>query len=491
MKKPSITPPETQVSPAALDFNAAPRQWPSSEDVPAAPLSPDTLRAMNAARAAERMAHVQDARQKGELPPSPAGPDASPAPHIEPLQFITAAQIKKLPPVAWRVKNVFPAQGVAAIYGPPASGKSFLSLDLAAAIASGRDWFGHKCAAAPVFYVYLEGSGALKNRIAAWEQEREKPFPDAVVFFLGAFNLLENMDSLVAAIPHGAVVIVDTLAAAAPGFDENSGADMGRAIEALGRVAREKNGLALVVHHSGKDASRGLRGHSSLLGALDTVVSVDRAGLSTTRQWTLVKSKDAEDGLTCQFTLHRVELGIDEDGYTVTSCIVRRLEVEQRSASPRMSRSMKYGLASLVEALAEEESERVHVEKWREIFYRGHWADNLKAKQMAFQRARAYLVEVGLARVTDDEYFLTSQGEGNNGTKTEQIETGGEGNKGNKRQQIGNMLPTAYQRGEATKATTPYRGVAFVAPVALDTEGGKTTDPEQTVCCPASRKAEK
>lgn len=471
MKKTTLTRPENQA--------------------PAAPLSPDTLRAMNAAKAAERMARVQEARQKGELPPSPAGPEAPQAPHVEPLQFITAAQIKDLPPVAWRVKNVFPAQGVAAIYGPPASGKSFLSLDLAAAIASGRDWFGHKCAATQVFYINLEGSGALKNRIAAWEQEREKPFPDAVVFFLGAFNLLENMDSLVAAIPHGAVVIVDTLAAAAPGFDENSGADMGRAIEALGRVAREKNGLAVVVHHSGKDASRGLRGHSSLLGALDTVVSVDRAGLSTTRQWTLVKSKDAEDGLTCQFTLHRVELGIDEDGYTVTSCIVRRLEVEQRSASPRMSRSMKYGLASLVEALAEEESERVHVEKWREVFYRGHWADNLKAKQMAFQRARAYLVEVGLARVTDDEYFLTSQGEGNNGTKTEQIETGGEGNKGNKRQQIGNMLPTAYQRGEATKATTPYRGVANVAPVALDTEVGKTTDPEQTVCCPASRKAEK
>lgn len=455
-----------------------------------APPAAETLRAMNAAKAAERMAHVQEARQKGKLPPSSAGPDASPAPHVEPLRFVSAAHIKTLPPVSWRVKNLLPAQGVAAIYGPPASGKSFLALDMAAAIASGRDWFGHKTAAAPVFYVYLEGSGALKNRIAAWEHERERAFPDGVTFYLGAFNLFENMDSLVAAIPHGAVVVVDTLAASAPCFDENSGADMSRAIEALSRVARERNGLALVVHHSGKDASRGLRGHSSLLGALDAVVSVDRAGLSTTRQWTLVKSKDAEDGLTCQFSLHRVELGTDADGCPVSSCIVRRLESEQRN-TPRLSRSMKYALASLTEALAEGKSDRVHVERWREAFYRGHWADNLKAKQMAFKRARADLTGAGLAGVDNDEYFLTSQEGRDNGTKAEQTETGGEGNKGNKRQQIGNMLPTAYQRGEATKATTPYRGVANVAPVALDTEGGETTDPEQTVCCPASRGAEK
>lgn len=453
-----------------------------------APPAAETLRAMNAAKAAERMAHVQEARQKGELPPSSAGPDASPAPHVEPLRFVSAAHIKTLPPVSWRVKNLLPAQGVAAIYGPPASGKSFLALDMAAAIAEGRDWFGHKTAAAPVFYINLEGSGALKNRIAAWEHERERAFPDGVTFYLGAFNLFESMDSLVAAIPSGCVVVVDTLAASAPGFDENSGADMSRAIEALSRVEREKNGLALVVHHSGKDASRGLRGHSNLLGALSASICVERSGASSVRRWTLAKVKDAEDGIGAAFSLHRVELGTDADGDTVSSCTIRRLESEQRN-TPRLSRSMKYALASLTEALGK--SDRVHVERWREAFYRGHWADNLKAKQMAFKRARADLTGAGLAGVDNDEYFLTSQEGRDNGTKAEQTETGGEGNKGNKRQQIGNMLPTAYQRGEATKATTPYRGVANVAPVALDTVTGKKTDSKQTVCCPASRGAEK
>ena len=377
---------------------------------PPAPLSPDTLRIMNAARAAERMARVQEARQKGELPPAPAGPDASPAPHVEPLQFITAAQIKDLPPVAWRVKNLLPAQGVAAIYGPPASGKSFLALDMAAAIAEGRPWFGHKSDVAPVLYIYLEGGGALKNRLTAWESERERPFPDGVAFHLGKFNLLEDSDALMAAMPHGAVVVVDTLAAAAPGMDENASSDMGLAIEALGRVAREKNGLALVVHHSGKDAARGLRGHSSLLGALDAAICVDRSGASSVRRWTLAKSKDSEDGIGAAFSLHRVDLGTDADGDTVSSCVVRRVEGEQRETA-RLSRSLQHGLDSLKEALAGEESGRVHVDAWRTIFYRGHWADSQSAKRSAFHRARTDLVASGLIGVADDEYFLPSQGE--------------------------------------------------------------------------------
>ena len=453
-----------------------------------APPAAETLRAMNAAKAAERMAHVQEARQKGELPPSSAGPDASPAPHVEPLRFVSAAHIKTLPPVSWRVKNLLPAQGVAAIYGPPASGKSFLALDMAAAIASGRDWFGHKTAAAPVFYINLEGSGALKNRIAAWEHERERAFPDGVTFCLGAFNLLENMDSLVAAIPHGAVVVVDTLAASAPGFDENSGADMSRAIEALSRVARERNGLALLVHHSGKDASRGLRGHSSLLGALDAAICVDRSGASSVRRWTATKVKDGEDGIGAAFSLHRVELGTDADGDMVSSCIVRRVEGEQREIS-RLSSSMRYALDSLKKALAGEES--VHVEKWREGFYSGHTADNIRSKKTAFKRARANLKDAGLADVTNDEYYLTPQGKKVIGVEVEQTETAPRATRATRGDKGATCTPRHSLTGGRQGRHTPI-GVSPVSPLdAPDTVAGKKTDSEQTVCRPASsRKAE-
>jgi hypothetical protein len=79
-----------------------------------------------------------------------------------------------------------------------------------------------------------------------------------------------------------------------------------------------------VVHHTGKDASKGLRGHSSLHAALDTAIEVRRDG--DNREWLIAKSKDGEDGGVHAFKLEVVELGSDEDGDPITSCIVYPLE---------------------------------------------------------------------------------------------------------------------------------------------------------------------
>lgn len=368
----------------------------------------EEIQKMYAARRTQREAEVQKALQEGSLRLPSAGPEESSLEAVQPLKFISAAEVKNLPSVPWRIKNLLPTKGVAAIYGPPASGKSFLALDMAAAIAAGRDWFGYRTTSASVFYIYLEGGGALRNRINAWEQERERPFPAGVSFYLNAFNLHQDMDAILAAIPSGAVLIVDTLAAATPGFDENSGADMGLAIEALSRVAHEREGLAIVVHHSGKDASRGLRGHSSLLGALDAAICVERPSTSSTRRWTLAKCKDAEDGRSFGFSLHRVELGADADGEQVSSCVVRQMDVTCLKTS-HIPPSVEYALSTLRETLAEEGTDRAHVGKWRIKFYQRHTADNLEAKKKSFQRARKDVVAYGLADVFNDEYFLLQQ----------------------------------------------------------------------------------
>ena len=64
-----------------------------------------------------------------------------------------AEGLAALPPLDWRVRGVLPAVGVAALFGPSASGKSFLGFDLAANIAEGSDWFGRRVKAAPVVYL--------------------------------------------------------------------------------------------------------------------------------------------------------------------------------------------------------------------------------------------------------------------------------------------------------------------------------------------------
>lgn len=237
-------------------------------------------------------------------------------------RLLGAADLRALPPLAWRVRGVLPAQGLAALYGPSASGKSFLALDMAAAIAEGSDWFGHRVTPAPVVYVALEGEGGFRLRCAAWEHANARPLPDGLRLVLQPFKLTAPQDvaDLAAVVPAGAVVFLDTLNRAAPLADENSSRDMGELLEAAKRLHALTDGLVVLVHHTGKDATRGLRGHSSLFAALDAAVEVSRDG--DRREWRVAKSKDDSDGKAYPFRLSVQQLGADPDGDPVTSCTV-------------------------------------------------------------------------------------------------------------------------------------------------------------------------
>ena len=242
------------------------------------------------------------------------------------FKLLGSADLQALPPLAWRVRGVLPAVGVAALFGPSASGKSFLGFDLAAHVSDGVEWFGHRVNAAPVVYVALEGEAGFKLRAEAWEQAHGRKLPAGLRLVLQAFKLAEDVPDLAAAIlaavGTGAVVFVDTLNRAAPLADENSSRDMGAILEGAKELQRLTGGLVVLIHHTGKDATRGLRGHSSLFAAMDAAVEVSRDG--DRREWKVSKAKDGADGEAHPFRLEVVQLAPDSDGEPVSSCVVRR-----------------------------------------------------------------------------------------------------------------------------------------------------------------------
>ena len=242
-----------------------------------------------------------------------------PAPRYK---LLGADELRDLPPLAWRVRGVLPAVGLAGLYGPSASGKSFLAFDMAAAIAEGRRWFDCRVEAAPVVYAALEGEGGFKLRAQAWEVSRGRALPDGLSMVLQPFKLTEPQDvkDLAAVVPAGAVVFLDTLNRAAPTADENSSKDMGEILSAAKQLQSLINGLVVLVHHTGKDSTKGLRGHSSLFAALDAAVEVSRDG--DRREWKVAKSKDGQDGDAQPFKLQIETLGTDDYGDAVTSCVV-------------------------------------------------------------------------------------------------------------------------------------------------------------------------
>jgi hypothetical protein len=138
------------------------------------------------------------------------------------------------------------------------------------------------------------------------------------------FKLTEPQDvqDLAAVVPAGAVVFIDTLNRAAPTADENSSKEMGEILEAAKRLQALIDGLVVLVHHTGKDTTKGLRGHSSLLAALDAAIEVERSAIG--RSWSVAKAKDGEDGLKFPFKLKVHDLEKDSDGDEITSCTVER-----------------------------------------------------------------------------------------------------------------------------------------------------------------------
>lgn len=249
-----------------------------------------------------------------------ASEPAKPEPRYK---LLGGSELRDLPPLAWRVRGVLPAVGLAALFGPSASGKSFLAFDMAAAIAEGQSWFDCRVEAAPVVYAALEGEAGFKLRAQAWEVSRGRALPDGLRMMLQPFKLTAPRDvsDLAAVVPAGAVVFIDTLNRAAPTADENSSKDMGEILEAAKVLQAKTGGLVALVHHTGKNAAAGLRGHSSLFAAMDAAVEVSRDG--DRREWKVSKSKDGIDGEAHPFKLHIEPLGMDDYGDPVTSCTVR------------------------------------------------------------------------------------------------------------------------------------------------------------------------
>lgn len=243
-------------------------------------------------------------------------------PNSNRYKLLGSDEINALPSMKWALKNILPEKGVAAIFGPSGSGKSFLTLSLATSIAAKKPWFGILTYGCPVVYVMLEGETGLRNRIAAWERENGQKLPTNFHIVISPFLLtsLQDVMDLAIAAPTGSAIFIDTLNRAAPTTDENSSKEMGIVLSAVKELQSLTDGLVVVIHHTGKDSSKGMRGHSSLHAALDAAIEVERT--SNNRAWSIAKAKDGEDGKSVPFNLKVHSLGIDSDGDEITSCTI-------------------------------------------------------------------------------------------------------------------------------------------------------------------------
>ena len=256
----------------------------------------------------------------------------------------------------WLVHEILPKRGVACIYGGVQSGKSFLALDWGLSIAAGFQVMDVETERVGVAYIGPEGTAGLRKRIKAWREtfrdqlDGERPSFALVGNSLDLRNATaQDVGLLIAALQENAIVfrengaplglvIIDTFATVTAGMAENSPEGMTAAVGALQRIALETGALVVALHHTGKDEERGLRGHSSLLAALDTTVEVthDRTeGLHTVH---LRKQKDMDgDRVLGAFRRCKVDLGVSRKGNPIVGAYI-----EYESApTPRASKATR------------------------------------------------------------------------------------------------------------------------------------------------------
>ena len=239
-------------------------------------------------------------------------------------------------PVEWLIEGVIPKKAFVALYAPPASFKSFVALDIAECIATGREFLSKQVKhQGAVLYIAGEGHGGIGARIKAMKKHHDTPKGAPVFFLRKQINLRSSatdIQDLIQAVDdiqathdiQFELVVIDTLARAFGGGNENASEDMGAFITAAGAIQGRYNCALLVVHHAGKDATKGLRGHSSLLGAVDTELEIIRIEDAPKGILHISKQKDGEDGQRYGFQMVTVELSTTLLGFeNVTSLAVQ------------------------------------------------------------------------------------------------------------------------------------------------------------------------
>ena len=234
------------------------------------------------------------------------------------------------------VKGLLNNGEISLCVGASGTAKTFLAIDLGLHVARGADWFGRSTREMGVVYIAAEAGAGIINRVAAHKvayPDLPADLPFAAI--TSPVNLRDpnaDMMPVLRAIrtadlaqPLG-LVVVDTLSRAMGGGDENSSEDMGDFVGNMDKLRASTGAHILIVHHLGKDASRGARGHSLLHAAVDTEILITRDEATAVSTAAVVKQRDLPIQGRIGYRLRVVELGRDQNDEPVTSCVIEDAE---------------------------------------------------------------------------------------------------------------------------------------------------------------------
>lgn len=203
------------------------------------------------------------------------------------------------------------------IIGAPGGFKSFVALDMACHVATGRPWRGKAVRQGLVVYMAAEGAKGVPKRVRAWEATYGQRVDAGLLFYPEPVQVIrpdawQTFVDLCAEL-QPVLVVLDTQARITIGLNENDNGQMGTLTEAVRKLKVATRACVLVVHHTGR-AGGDARGASAIDGAQDTELRVDRPTgrderLALTATVRLDKQKDGSEEGDIEIKMAVVELG--------------------------------------------------------------------------------------------------------------------------------------------------------------------------------------
>ena len=318
------------------------------------------------------------------------------------------------------VKGWLDQGAVSVVYGPSNVGKSFWALNIAHHVSSGLPWGGRRVRQGRVIYIAAEGGASFNNRVAALENPQFFVLAGAIPLTgqnSQAGPLSEVLQHLAATGGESIdLIVIDTLARVMGGLDENTAPDIADLVRNLDLIRRATGAHVMLVHHSGKEVGKGARGHSSLRAAIDTEIELKRDDLGIIIA-EVTKQRDGPTGYKFNYQLRQVDLGRDQDGDQITTCLVE--PVDNAEAGRVVVTEAAQGALSVLDKVLSEKGKVVRgpsypgtpcvtLKEWREACLEigaVSSSENDDTRVRMFRKCRDQLTQAGLVLVRDELVF--------------------------------------------------------------------------------------
>jgi hypothetical protein len=251
--------------------------------------------------------------------------------------FITFAHVSdiEVSPTDWLIADWLVCNSLVGLVAPSGAGKSFLALDWACCVATGTPWGEREVKQGAVFYIAGEGQQGLRKRIAGWEKKRGislRYSPLYVSDQLPALHEPDAAEKIVAVIEAMAAhckvkpasIVIDTVARAMGGANENDSGDMGRLVQAMDTLKHAWGATVLSVHHTGlsEGTQERARGSSAYRAALDSEFVIKPGDPDITLKCTKAKDWKTPAELTLTKEVVEIELPMKGGGVLRDSTLV-------------------------------------------------------------------------------------------------------------------------------------------------------------------------